>query len=128
MLAALERNDVRGMLVDLKTFFAQVPNTISIKNEKYYQTIFFTVFTLIGAMTEAEVNTNVGRIDAVVKTRTDIFVFEFKLAGTAQRAMRQIREKRYFEPFLADGRRISLVGVAFSRKTRNLGRCLIETP
>ena len=40
--------------------------------------------------------------------------------------MRQIREKRYFEPFLADGRRIALVGVAFSKKTRNLGKCLIE--
>ncbi len=46
--------------------------------------------------------------------------------GTAQQAMRQIREKRYFEPYLADGRRITLAGVAFSRRTRNLGRCLIE--
>ena len=28
--------------------------------------------------------------------------------------LKQIREKRYFEPFLADGRRITLVGVAFA--------------
>ena len=106
--------------------FAQVPNTITLKHEKYYQTIFFTVFTLIGAMIEAEVSTNIGRIDAVVKTKTDIFLFEFKLGGSAQAAMRQMREMRYAERYRADGRRVTLVGVAFSRKTRNLGRRLIE--
>ena len=77
-------------------------------------------------MIEAEVSTNIGRIDAVVKTKTDIFLFEFKLGGSAQAAMRQMREMRYAERYRADGRRVSLVGVAFSRKTRNLGRRLIE--
>jgi len=128
MLRALDAGDVRAMLETLRIFFAGIPNDITIANEKYYQTIFFSVFRLLGAVVEAETRTNIGRIDAVVKTKTDIFVFEFKLAGTAQQAMRQIREKRYFEPYLTDGRRITLVGVAFSKKTRNLGRCLIETP
>jgi hypothetical protein len=40
--------------------------------------------------------------------------------------MAQIREKRYFAPYTADGRRVTLIGAAFSRKTRNLGRWLIE--
>ncbi|MDA0322864.1 MAG: PD-(D/E)XK nuclease domain-containing protein [Verrucomicrobia bacterium] len=81
---------------------------------------------LIGAMIEAEVSTSIGRIDAVVKTRTDIFIFEFKLRDTAEAAMRQIREKRYFVPYLDDGRRITLVGAAFDPGTRNLGKWLIE--
>jgi hypothetical protein len=126
LVRTLQAGDVASMLATLKTFFAQVPNTITLQHEKYYQTIFFTVFTLIGAMTEAEVSTNIGRIDAVVKTKSDIYLFEFKLGGSAQAAMRQMRAMRYAEPYAADGRRVTLVGVAFSRKARNLGRHLIE--
>jgi hypothetical protein len=69
---------------------------------------------------------NIGRVDAVVKTAGDIFLFEFKLNGTADAAMAQIRQKRYFEPYLDDGRRITLVGVEFAKETRNLGEHRIE--
>ena len=126
MLQALEANDVDLMLEALKTFFDKVPNNITLKHEKYYQTIFFTAFTLIGAMTEAEVNTSIGRIDAVVKTRTDIFLFEFKLHGTAAEALTQIHDRRYADAYLDDGRRITLIGAAFDVKERNLAHWLIE--
>jgi hypothetical protein len=126
LVRALNEARLDDMLDTLKTFFAKVPNTITIANEKYYQTIFFTVFTLIGAMIEAEVSTNIGRIDAVVKTAKDIFIFEFKLHGTAEDAMAQIRSMRYAEQYRDDGRRVTLVGVAFDPATRNLVRWLIE--
>jgi hypothetical protein len=126
LTAALREGRVEDMLDTLKIFFAKVPNTITIDNEKYYQTIFFTVFTLIGAIIEAEVSTNIGRVDAVVRTAADIFIFEFKLNGSADAAMAQIRQKRYFEPYLDDGRRITLIGVAFAKETRNLGEHRIE--
>ena len=127
MIAALRENRQADMLDTLKVFFANIPNTISINNEKYYQTIFFTVFKLIGVSIETEVNTNIGRIDAVVKTASRIILFEFKLNGTAEEAMAQIREKRYAEPYLHDGRPITLVGVEFSAITRNLGAHRIES-
>ena len=126
MLQALEANEVDVMLEALKTFFDKVPNTISLKHEKYYQTIFFTAFTLIGAMTEAEVSTSIGRIDAVVKTHTDIFLFEFKLHGTAEEALSQIHERRYADAYRDDGRHITLIGAAFDVNTRNLDNWLIE--
>ncbi|HAS84137.1 MAG TPA: hypothetical protein DCS43_16025 [Verrucomicrobia bacterium] len=40
--------------------------------------------------------------------------------------MAQIREKRYAEPYLDDGRPITLVGVEFSGQARNLGAHRIE--
>ncbi len=126
LTAALREGRVEDMLDTLKIFFAKVPNTITIENEKYYQTIFFTVFTLLGVTIEAEVSTNIGRVDAVVKTAEDIYIFEFKLNGTADAAMAQIHSKRYFEPYLDDGRRITLIGVAFAGATRNLGEHRIE--
>jgi hypothetical protein len=126
MVAALEQGRVADMLTTLRSFFAGIPYDIALANEKYYQTIFFTVFKLLGVAVEAETRTSEGRIDAVVKTKTDIFVFEFKLRDTAEAALNQIREKRYFEPYLSDGRRVTLVGVAFAAETRNLDRWLIE--
>lgn len=126
MLKALQINDVDTMLEALKTFFDKVPNTISLKHEKYYQTIFFTAFTLIGAMTKAEVVTSIGRIDAVVKTKTDIFIFEFKLSGTAEEAMAQIHDRRYADAYRDDGRRITIIGASFDQKERNLDHWLIE--
>ena len=120
MLDALNAGDVDRMLEHLKVFFAGVPNTITLDHEKYYQTIFFTVFKLIGAVIEAESSTNLGRIDAVVKTESDIFIFEFKLHGSAEDALAQIQEKRYAQPYLDDGRRITLIGAAFDPSTRNI--------
>ena len=55
-----------------------------------------------------------------------IYVFEFKLQGTAEQALAQIRDKRYFEKYLDDGREIVLVGAAFDPETRNIERWLPE--
>ena len=126
MVNALQASRVDDMLNHLKVFFSGVPNTITIDNEKYYQTIFFTVFKLIGAMIEAEVSTNIGRIDAVVKTDADIFVFEFKLRGTPEEALQQIHDRQYAAPFLDDRRRLTLIGAAFDPEARNLDRWLVE--
>jgi hypothetical protein len=126
MMTALEENRPDDMLETLKIFFSKVPNTISIRQEKYYQTIFYTVFILIGAMTEAEVNTHIGRIDAVVKTPERIYLFEFKLGGTAKDALQQIKDKHYAAPYLDDGREIICAGVAFGLDERNLTDWLIE--
>ena len=128
LAAALQEDRITDMLETLKGFFSKIPNTITIDNEKYYQTIFFTVFTLIGVSIEVEVSTNIGRIDAVVKTTGHIYIFEFKLNGTADEAMAQIRDKRYYEPYLDDERPITLVGVEFSAKTRNLGAHQLAVP
>ena len=122
---ALNEGRLDDMLGHLKVFFAGVPYDITLKHEKYYQTIFFTVFKLIGSVVEAETRTNRGRIDAVVKTPTDIFVFEFKLHGSAQDALDQIRENGYMEPYRDDPRRLTAIGVAFNQDDRNLDQWII---
>jgi len=126
LVAALNEARIDDMLETMKTFFDKIPYEISIKHEKYYQTIFFTVFKLIGTAIDAEVSTSIGRIDAVVKTKTDIFIFEFKLSGTAEEAMAQIHKKRYADPYRDDGRNITLIGAAFDQEERNLDHWLIE--
>ncbi len=55
---------------------------------------------LPGQFVETEVRSARGRADAVVKTKDTVYVFEFKLNGTAEEALRQITEKGYLIPYL----------------------------
>jgi len=128
MVKALQAGDVDTMLEHLKTFFHSVQYDLieEKQKEKYYQTIFFTVFKLIGAMIDAEVKTSRGRIDAVIRTAGHICIFEFKLNGSADDAMAQIKDKQYAAPYRDDPRQVILVGVAFDWKDRNLGAWRIE--
>ena len=126
MLSALRYDDVNDMLDALSCFFANIPANITVKREKYYQTLFYAVFVLIGARTFAECWTNRGRVDAVVETPCGIYVFEFKLDGTAEAALAQIKEKGYHEKYLRRGKKVTLVGAAFDAEMRNLSDRRIE--
>ena len=126
MLAALRHDDVNDMLDALSCFFANIPANITVKREKYYQALFYAVFILIGARTYAECWTNRGRVDSVVETPCGIYVFEFKLNGTAEDALAQIKEKGYHEKYLRAGKKVTLAGVAFDADMRNLSDRKIE--
>ena len=126
MVEALRHDDVNDMLDALSCFFANIPANITVKREKYYQTLFYAVFVLIGARTCAECWTNRGRVDAVVETPCGIYVFEFKLNGTAEEALAQIKEKGYHEKHLRAGKKVTLAGVAFDAEMRNLSDRRIE--
>ena len=61
-----------------------------------------------------------GRADIVAKHKKGIFIFELKVDEPVDKAFKQIREKKYAEPYLADGRPIWLIGLSFDSKTRHL--------
>lgn len=96
-----------------------IPYSLHIPLEKYYQSLFVMLFRLLGFSIEAEVQTDGGRIDAVVKNAKTIYVLEFKLNGTAKAALTQIRKKRYCEPYLLDGREVIAVGASISHKEKD---------
>lgn len=121
----LRSGDIEAFLNRLTCFFADFPYELNVKTERHYQVVFYLVFKLMGQFTQAEVRTAKGRADAVVKTADYIYVFEFKLNGTAKEALKQIDEKGYLLPYTADGRRVVKVGVAFDAEKRNLGEWLI---
>jgi ATP-dependent exoDNAse (exonuclease V) beta subunit len=59
---------------------------------RYYHTIIYLVLTLIGVRINVEISTNIGRIDAVIETNDNIYIFEFKMNSVNQ-AIKQIEEK-----------------------------------
>ena len=62
----------------------------------------------------------------MARTADHIYIFEFKLHGSAEEAMQQIHDKQYAAPYRDDPRHKLLVGVAFSEQERNLGKWLVE--
>lgn len=110
----------------LKSLFADTPYELVKNLENHYQNIVWIIFKLLGFYTQAEYHTSNGRIDLLVKTSDYIYVLEFKLDGTAEQALEQIKFKDYSLPFALDGRKVFLIGMNFSNKTRNIERWLIE--
>lgn len=121
----LECGDYDAFLTRLQAFFAAFPYELNEKTERHYQVVFYLVFKLMGQFTHAEVQSARGRADAVVKTPKYVYVFEFKLHGTAEEALKQIDEKGYLIPYHADGREVIKLGVEFSAEERNISRWLV---
>ena len=117
----LEAGDVDAFLTRLRAFFADIPYELNDKTERHYQAVFYLVFRLLGQYIEVEERSARGRADAVVKTREHVYVFEFKLDGSADDALKQIDEKGYLLPYSVDSRRLWKIGVSFDSRERNLG-------
>ena len=73
-----------------------------------------------GFYVQVEYHTNRGRIDLVLKTDDYIYLMEFKLDGSADQALRQIKDNGYAEAFSSDTRKMFIVGVNFSNELRNI--------
>ena len=120
MTRMLKGGDIDGFMGKMKIFFADIPYDIQVAKEKYYQTIFYIVFRLIGLRIEAEARTSIGRIDAVAQTEKYVYIFEFKLNRSAAEALKQIHDKEYYQKYLGSGREIILIGAKFSTKKHNI--------
>ncbi|SEB08972.1 PD-(D/E)XK nuclease superfamily protein [Thiothrix caldifontis] len=115
---AFAANDLERVIKLVKSIFKTIPSHIFIaKAEHYYHSLIYLVFFYLGQYTDSEVNTNDGRLDCLVKTPTHIYVIEFKLDKSADKAMQQIKDKGYAEKYRADSRSKVLVGINFSSET-----------
>ncbi|MEM7402931.1 MAG: AAA family ATPase [Myxococcota bacterium] len=79
LIHALAQNDLEAFFVALRRVLAGIPYTLHIALERYYQTLFYLIHQLLGYSVHTEVQTNTGRIDAVIDLRQHTYVFEFKL-------------------------------------------------
>ena len=118
LITALHAADWEQFFRTFNTLLANINYELHIKQEKYYQTIFYLIFKLIGLEINAEVHTNHGRIDAVIETKTAVYIFEFKLDGSASEALAQIQEKSYFTRYLLSEKELHLLGVNFNMDQR----------
>lgn len=120
MIDALQSHDLDKFFDVLQILFANIDYDLHLNFEKYYQTIFYLIFQLMGLRIEAEAKTNIGRIDAVVELKERIYIFEFKLDKSAQDALDQIKTQNYYQKYQGSNKPITCVGANFSTQKRNL--------
>ena len=72
-------------------------------------------------MVYSEKQQSQGRVDCVVETDKFIYIFEFKLDGTADEALKQIEDRGYASEYAADLRKLYKIGLSFSSETGTVG-------
>jgi hypothetical protein len=85
-----------------------------------FHVIFYLALNILGYHVEAELLTQKGRLDMLVRYPDKIFIFEFKAGIPAEKAIAQIKEKGYHEKFLKEGKPIYLFGISFDPKERKV--------
>ena len=132
LLERLQKNPMDETKLDKMTEIAQSDFDISPELTEdtlpmLYQTCYLTIkgynredhSCTLGYYTQTEVKSAVGRADAVCRTKDRTYVFEFKLDGSAEDALKQIDGKGYMIPYKKEGQCIK-VGVNISSATRTL--------
>ncbi len=120
LLQTLRTHDLTRFFETLNVFFANIDYDLHLPHEKYYQSIFYMIFLLLGVRTTAETKTSSGRIDAVVEVDDMVYLFEFKLDGSASHALQQSKDKTYAEKYRLHGKQIMLVGANFEFAARKI--------
>ena len=104
-------------------FLADIPYTARRKEnererERYFQYTLYLIFKMVNAYhTAIEQPQSQGRVDCIVETPKYVYIFEFKLDGTADEALAQIEDRGYARPYAADPRTVFRIGAGFSSET-----------
>ena len=65
-------------------------------------------------------------MDAVIHTKTHIYIFEFKLDKSPEIAIEQIKKRDYYQKYVLDEKKLILLGVNFTSKTGEIEKWIIE--
>ncbi len=119
--------DWKGYLYEsLFGLYASIPVDWHIKDEAEAKRYFQLFTSMTGANPQPEVASIFGYADAVIETPANVFVFEFKYRKSAKAAIRQIRERGYADKWIGGKRPVTLIGINFNPKKRNIDMPIVE--
>ena len=120
-------NDFEGLKTLFHAFYASIPYEWYTNNdianfEGYYASVFYSYFAGLGLNITVEDSSSHGRVDMAVYFNNNIYLFEFKVVELASEggAMAQLKEKGYADKYRGLDQPIHLIGVEFSKDTRNI--------
>ncbi|KLO24419.1 ATPase AAA [Marinitoga sp. 1197] len=120
----IEKNDIKGLIEEIKKIISAIPYNLHKKEEKYYHSLIFTIIASAGIDVKAEELTNLGRSDLVIDFDERIYLFEIKVDKSAIDAINQIKEKKYYEKY--SGKEIYIIGININSEKRNIDDYIIE--
>lgn len=124
-LHALMQGNVAEFEKSIRHLFASIPYNNYVNNtiasyEGYYASVMYVYLASLGFTIIAEDTTNRGRIDLTLKVPGRTYIIEFKVDMPTETAMHQIRTKKYYKKYRAEGVEICLVGIHFSSEEKNI--------
>ena len=126
-LKELRAGKVNEFMERINNIFAAAPKQTNQKQyERNCQAFVWLIFKLMGEFVLCEVQNGKGRSDAVVWQKDAIYIFEFKMDGSAKEALEQINSQNYPIAYKNDGRKIVKVGVNYSSEQKQLTEWVIE--
>ena len=123
LVRAILRDDLETWRKSLTAFFASIPYSMRRKEdenekERFFHYTFYLIFRILSTyLVFTEKQQSEGRADCIIETKQGVYIFEFKLDGTADDALSQIEDKGYARPYASDPRPIRKIGVSFLSKT-----------
>ena len=126
---AAASGDVDGMMEIFRKILSSVPyHEIDTKIlERHVHLCMYIIFMMLGVSAKCEIAQSGGRVDMVARTPWRVYVFEFKVDGSADAALKQIDEKGYAIPWECDGRIVTKIGANFSSTLRTLENWVYTT-
>lgn len=119
--------DLDSLRDRLTALFARLPYTTDEKPvEQNFQNVIYIVFMLLGQFVQTEIHSAKGRADVIVETESYVYIFEFKRDESADAALAQIEEKHYARPYMADSRKLILIGANFNSEERTLDEWKVQ--
>ena len=119
----LDNGELEPFHQELTAFFASIPypmrrNKDEHDSERDFHYTFYLILRLLSTfVVYTEKQMSQGRADCIVETDKFVYIFEFKLNGTADEALRQIEDRGYAKPYAADKRTLYKIGCSFSSET-----------
>ena len=132
LVIALRKGDVEHVRELFTSFLAGIPYTMrrkenEVERERYFQYTFYLIMRLVSVYTVyVEKVQSQGRVDCIVETADYVYIFEFKLDGTAEEALKQIEEKGYAHEYAADNRKVYKIGASFSSETGTISDWAVD--
>ena len=123
IVRALRDGDLELVRKLFTAFLAETPYSMRPKKDQkqrelYFHYTFYLLMRLISCYTVyTEKQLSEGRADCIVETPKYVYIFEFKLDGTASEALQQIEDRGYAQAYKADPRPVYRIGASFSSKT-----------
>ncbi len=124
---AFIQNDIPLVVRIINSLFSNIPNPLwKGAKEAFYHGLIHNTFQMLGIDLASEVYSANGRLDVAVKTVTHIYVIEFKLDSTPQKALDQIFDQSYLLSYALDTRQKVAIGINFSSVEKNISAYLIK--
>lgn len=129
---ALKRGELEKFKTLLTSFLASIPYTARRKEnetekERYFTYTLYLIFRIASCyITYIEKEQSYGRLGCCVETSEHVYIFEFKLDGSAEAALKQIDDMGYAKEFLASEKIIHKIGVNISSETGTVADWKVE--